>query len=262
MVDSYRMVNKKRISVVIPCKNEEKTITRTLRNVPSCVDEIIVVDNGSTDKTAEVARKAGAKVVFEPRKANGIGYGYAHMTGMANATGDYIFAADGDDTYPLSEIPRIIKVMEKSGLDFVSCSRYPLKNSKVVSKTRQLGVKILNLAVLILYGRIVNDILSGMWGVRKSAICLLDLREGGWDFSPEIKLAAMRHPKIEFTEYHIDHFERVGETSKQKIWKTGFNHLFYLLRKRFEALRFVNRTFVIPNLFRNLAVLDPESSSG
>jgi len=94
------MINKKKISLIIPCKNEAKIIASTIKNVPKYIDEVVVVDNGSTDTTAKVARDAGARVIKEPKKMNGIGYGYAHITGIKNATGDYIFGMDGDDTYP------------------------------------------------------------------------------------------------------------------------------------------------------------------
>lgn len=227
------MIKNKKITLIIPCKNEENVIERTLKAVPGYIDEILVVDNGSTDNTAEVARNAGAKVLIENRKLGGIGYGYAHMTGLKHATGDYIFAMDGDDTYPSYEIKNIVEQMEEKSLDFVSCHRLPLKNNKAISKTRRLGIYALNLEVLFLYGKWVNDVLTGMWGVRKEVVPLLELRMGDWNLSPEIKISAMNHEEVNFAEYHIDHFVREHEPSKQMIWKTGVNHLLYILKRRF-----------------------------
>lgn len=248
------MLNYQRISLIIPCKNEERIIANTIKNIPSYVDEIIVVDNGSTDNTAEVAQKAGAIVVKEPRKLNGIGYGYAHMAGLAKATGDYIFAMDGDDTYPSYQIEEIFNHMENKGYDFVSCSRLPLKNKKAISKTRRLGIYILNLEVLCLYGKRVNDILTGMWGIKREAVSKLDLRMGDWNLSPEIKIAAIFNKDIKFTEYHIDHFEREKEPSKQAIWNTGFNHLTYIFKRRFlQDSRLGNYMYV--NLFKQRTAL-------
>src|SRR3989344_190277 len=252
------MILGKKISIVIPCKNEQRVIGMTVKAVPSYVDQIIVVDNGSTDNTSEVARKAGAAVLHENRKLNGIGYGYAHMMGLRHATGDYIFAVDGDNTYPVKEIEKIVLKMEREDLDFVSCNRLPLKNPKAISKTRQLGIFILNLETFILYGKAIKDILTGMWCVRKSAVNKLKLRMGDWNLSPEIKISALANKEIKFSEYHIDHFVREEEPSKQMIWKTGFNHLFYILERRFTqdnlvyqyGLKFVNSVKQFPVLLR------------
>jgi glycosyltransferase involved in cell wall biosynthesis len=227
------MIGKNRISVVIPCKNEEKVIRSTIEAIPDYVDEIIVVDNGSTDNTVWVAGEAGARVLSEKRTINGIGYGFAHMKGMQHATGDIIFAMDGDDTYPSHQIRDIVEKMEDENLDFVSCNRLPLKNSGAISKIRRLGIFILNIEVLVLYGKHIRDILTGMWAVRKSAVPALKLKMGDWNFSPEIKVSAFVNENIRFAEFHIDHFEREEEASKQAIWNTGFNHLLYILKRRF-----------------------------
>jgi glycosyltransferase involved in cell wall biosynthesis len=227
------MLRNKKISLIIPCKNEEKIIYRTVKAVPEYVDEILVVDNGSTDNTVEEAKRAGARVIKEGRKLNGIGYGFAHITGLKHATGDYIFAMDGDDTYPSYQIADIVEKMEKDGLDFVSCNRLPLKNPEAISGTRKLGIYILNLEVAILYGKRVRDILTGMWGLRREAIPHLDLRMGDWNLSPEIKISAIFSENVRFSEFQIDHFAREKEPSKQAIWKTGFNHLFYIMKRRF-----------------------------
>ncbi len=227
------MLNNKKITLIIPCKNEEKIIGGTIQNVPNYVDEIIVVDNGSTDNSAKVAREAGAKVISENRKLNGIGYGYAHITGIENATGDYIFAMDADDTYPSYEIENIFNYMEIENYDVVSCNRLPLKNSAAISKTRRLGIYMLNLEVFMLYGYPIKDILTGMWGIKRSALPKINLRMGDWNLSPEIKVAAITNKAVNFSEYHIDHFVREKEPSKQAIWKTGTAHLLYILKRRF-----------------------------
>ena len=155
------------------------------------------------------------------------------MTGIKNATGDFIFALDGDDTYPSYQIREIIARMEHDGLDFVSCNRLPLKDKGVISRTRRMGIIILNIEVFLLYWRVLHDTLTGMWGIRGTVKDKLDLRMGDWNLSPEIKLEAMTNKEIRFAEHHIDHFVREKEPSKQAIWKTGVNHLLYILKRRF-----------------------------
>src|SRR5450759_3534247 len=88
------MIGNKRISLVVPCKNEARIIGAFIKRVPAYVDEILIIDNNSTDDTAAVARKLGARVIRERRSIRGIGYGYAHQTGITHATGDYVVAMD------------------------------------------------------------------------------------------------------------------------------------------------------------------------
>ena len=121
------MYNSITISVVIPCLNEEKGIAQTLLSMPEFVDEVIVVDNGSEDRTGEVARDAGAVVVVQPRR----GYGIAKRTGFQAATKDVIVTADGDGTYPLEAIPKLIDCMLATGAGFVcGCRLVPGRESK------------------------------------------------------------------------------------------------------------------------------------
>lgn len=228
------MIDKKRITLVVPCRNEEKIIAAFIKKVPFYVDEILIVDNGSTDNTAEVAKSAGkrVRVIRETRTLKGIGYGFAHMRGLEEANGDYIVAMDGDDTYPLNAIKTVVRKMQREHWNFVSCNRLPLRNPKAISKTRQLGIKVLNWEIALLYGYPMKDILTGMWIVQKEIVHELKLKEGDWNLSPEIKLAALANPRIRFTEYHIDHFERAHEPSKQQIFKTGFAHLAYIAKRQ------------------------------
>src|SRR5712691_9068546 len=94
-----------RITVVIPCLNEEEGIQKVLEALPPLVDEVIVVDNNSTDRTAEVARKRGALVVKESCR----GYGRAYKKGFSQATGDIIITLDGDHSYPVDALSYLVE---------------------------------------------------------------------------------------------------------------------------------------------------------
>src|SRR3990172_2047626 len=113
------MYNNRKISVVIPCYNEEKGIRKVITKLPDFVDEIIVVDNNSSDGTGDVARNLGGKVIFESRK----GYGRAYKTGLKAAKGDIIVTMDGDGTYPTLAIPYLVDVLVEEELDFISARR-------------------------------------------------------------------------------------------------------------------------------------------
>jgi len=229
------MIGNKTISLIVPCKNEADIIGSFIHRVPECVDEIIIVDNNSTDDTATIAKKSGAIVVSEKRNIRGIGYGYAHQTGLAKATGDYIVAMDGDDTYPLSSIQTIVQYIERYDLDIVFCNRLPLMNKKAISWVRQLGIRILNLEARILYGIHIHDILTGMWIGRRTAVKDVFVTSGDWNYSMEIKLNAFTNASIRSSEYHIRHFERKHALSKQNLFRTGFHHALFLFRKRITS---------------------------
>ena len=109
------------VSVVIPCYNEEDGIRVTLADMPALVDEVIVVDNNCTDRTAEVAAAMGAKVVVESKP----GYGAAYKAGFGAATGDIIITMDGDATYPRGFIPVLLDVMIVRGTRL----RKPIRSS-------------------------------------------------------------------------------------------------------------------------------------
>lgn len=217
-----------KISVVIPCYNEEHGIRHTIGMLPPVVDEIIVVDNNSTDRTSEVATSLGARVVFEKRK----GYGAAYQAGLPAVTGDITVTLDGDGTYPAAQIPEIVDYLVDKQFDFVSASRFPLKNPRAMNFSNKVGNGVLTLGMAVLYGKPVRDSQSGMWIYRSGVYRKLKVTSDGMAFSEEIKIEAIRAPGVRFGEYHIDYHPRVGEVKLQK-WRDGFRNLFFLVKKRF-----------------------------
>lgn len=229
------MLHNKRISLIIPCRNEEVSLRRLLPKVPRFIDEIIIVDNNSVDRTFETALKLGAKALKENRVQDGIGYGFAHQTGIATATGDYLVAMDGDGSYPLNRIKSVLKIMDEKKLDFVTCERFPLSTWRDMSPVRQLGSHLLTLSFNLLFHQSLADILTGMWVLRREAIPLLDLTPGDWNFSLSIKGSAALNPKLRFLGTHIPYHDRHWGSSKQSLLRTGLSHLFFLLNWRLRS---------------------------
>jgi glycosyltransferase involved in cell wall biosynthesis len=231
------MIKNQKISLVMPCKNEAKSLQAVLSKLPKQIDEVIVVDNNSNDKTKEVAAKFGAAVINEVRNDRfGIGYGFALQKGINQASGDIVICMDGDDSYPILEVPRIVKEFIKNKIDFISCNRLPFKDPKKMSIVRASGVRILNLITWVLYGYRIKDSLTGMWVFKNNIYKRLSPKEGGWDFSLEIKLRAINNEEVIFAEHHIPYRDRVLDLSKQSLFQTGFHHALYLFKFKFNSL--------------------------
>lgn len=220
------------VSVVIPCFNEEEGVAHVLRGMPGYVDEVIVVDNNSTDGTAEVARELGAIVIHESRK----GYGSAYQAGLPAATGDIIATVDGDGTYPSPMIAPLIDAILAEGLDFISASRFPLQDPRAMRRRNWLGNMVLTWTARVLYWRWIADSQSGMWVFRRSTLRWIRACQTGMAFSEEIKLEAIRAPQVRFGERPIAYYERIGET-KLFTWQDGFKNLWFLFVYRFQARR-------------------------
>ncbi len=215
------------ISVVIPCYNEEEGVREVVQRMPAVVDEVVVVDNNCTDRTAEVARSLGARVVAEPVP----GYGAAYKTGLRTASSDLIVTLDGDGTYPPEEIPRLVDALLDRHWDFLSASRFPLADPRAMGLSNRIGNWVLTVAAAVLFFKPIRDSQSGMWVFRRSGLERMRLRSDGMPFSEEIKLEALLRG-LSFGEEHIPYGARVGEVKLQK-WRDGWHNLVFLFRKRF-----------------------------
>lgn len=219
----------------MPCRNECENLSVIFDMIPDFVDEVICVSNKSTDGTYEYGlelmnKYPKLKMLRDDRALNGIGYGFAHLTGMDAATSDIVVCADADGTYPLEDVPSILDEMKRRNLRVVSCCRYP---DKEIPRKLQLGVKILNTEMLVFYGYVIHDSLSGMWVFDHEVIPTLKLTEGDWNLSPQVKLNGKKYLKDQFAEIKIKQKQRVGET-KQNYIETGIRHALWILKNRFK----------------------------
>jgi glycosyltransferase involved in cell wall biosynthesis len=218
-----------KITVISPCLNEEQGIEQVLRSMPEFVDQVIVVDNGSTDRTSEVARGLGAVVVREDVR----GYGRSYKTGFAAATGDLIITLDGDHSYPPDAISYLLEAFLHLDVDFLNASRFPVRDQRAMSFKHKIGNLILSLAMSVLYFRWVRDSQSGMWVFRRSLLEGMRLTSDGMAFSEEIKIEALKNSRTRFAEISIMYTSRMGEI-KLNPWRDGFYNLWFLVKKRFS----------------------------
>jgi len=216
------------ITVIIPCLNEEQGVEQVLRAMPDFVDERIVVDNASTDRTSEVAVALGATVIREEVR----GYGRSYKRGFSTATGDLIVTLDGDHSYPVDALSYLIEAFLHLDVDFLNASRFPVRDRRNMSFLNKLGNLALSMAMSVLFFQWVRDSQSGMWVFRRSILKEMKLESDGMAFSEEIKIEALRNPRVRFGEISILYSSRLGET-KLNLWRDGFQNLAFLFKKRF-----------------------------
>lgn len=223
-----------KISIIIPALNEEEGIEGVIRAIPK--DElcsmgfdvqILVVDGDSRDKTRELATKAGAEVIIEPRR----GYGRAYKTGFAHATGEIIVTADADLTYPVEDIPKFVKILEQENLDFITTNRFAYMDKDAMSLRNRIGNIVLNLATRLLFRLNLKDSQSGMWVFRKDLLNKAVLKANSMALSEELKIEAIYFLRCDWREFPIQYRVRVGKV-KLRTWKDGLGNLFYLIKKR------------------------------
>jgi glycosyltransferase involved in cell wall biosynthesis len=229
-----------RLSIVIPCLNEAATIGpcvgKALRMLEAnaIAGEVIVVDNGSRDDSAELARAAGARVLLERRR----GYGSAYMAGFAAAGGEYILMADGDMTYDFDDAPRFLAALD-DGAELVIGNRMNnIHPGAMPWHHRYIGNPMLSGFLNLLFRTGVDDAHCGMRAFRRDALGRLDLRTTGMEFASEMVIRAAKE-QLRVEQLEIDYYPR-GGASKLSSFKDGWRHV------RFLLVHSPNHLFIFP----------------
>jgi glycosyltransferase involved in cell wall biosynthesis len=216
--------------VVIPCLDEEDAVGAVVDQALEGIQrsgrsgEVIVVDNASTDRSAEVAAEHGATVVREERP----GYGSAYLAGLAVARGDFIVMGDADETYPMQDLAPFVERLAE-GDDLVMGSRFEgtIHGEAMPWLNRHVGNPILTGLLNVLFGVKISDAHCGMRAVRKDALPTLDLHSTGMEFASEMVFKAFRR-KLRVSEIPIDYYPRVGE-SKLNRFGDAWRHVKFML---------------------------------
>ena len=218
------------VSVVIPCLNEEAGIVHVVGQAWAGLEsaglagEVIVVDNASEDRSAELAQSAGATVVHEARR----GYGSAYLAGLAAARGDYVVMADADGTYDLSLIGPLIERL-RGGAGMVLGSRFEgtIHPGAMPWSNRYIGNPILTGMLNLLFGARVSDAHCGLRAIRRDVIPQLELSATGMEFASEMVIKAGKR-NIRIDEIPIDYHPRIGE-SKLSRFSDAWRHVRFML---------------------------------
>ena len=221
----------------MPTLNEEKGVGKTIDSIKKDIFkkknwelEIAIIDGLSKDKTQEIAKKRGAKIILEKRK----GYGRAYKTGMSKATGDIIVTGDADATYPFNRIHKYIQLLLDEDLDFITTDRFAeLKHGSMTVK-HAFGNIVLATTLRILFLINIRDSQSGMWIFKKEALKKIQPLEDfndGMPFSEEIKIEMFAEKNIKAKEIPSTLSSREGEI-KLESFKDGWRNLKFLFKKR------------------------------
>jgi len=202
------MVNNKQVNVIIPALNEEQSIGGVVKAVPDWVDQIVVVDNGSTDGTAEVARAAGARVVSEAVR----GYGKACQSGvLASGSAEILVFMDGDASDSPAEMKELVEPIATGEADFVLGSRL-LGKAEPGSLTPQqrFGNALACTLMKWLWGASYTD-LGPFRAIRRSVLESFRMRDLGYGWTIEMQIKAVT-AGARIREVPVSYRKRIGES--------------------------------------------------
>jgi glycosyltransferase involved in cell wall biosynthesis len=221
----------------MPTLNEEKGIGKTIDSIKKDIFkknkwelEIVIVDGDSKDKTQEIAKKKGAKIIVEKRK----GYGRAYKTGMSQVTSDIIVTGDADATYPFDRIHKYIQQLLNEDLDFITTDRFAELKKGSMTLTHRFGNLTLATVLRFLFLINIRDSQSGMWIFKKEALNKIQPLEDfndGMPFSEEIKIEMFTAKNLKSREIFSTLCPREGEI-KLESFKDGWKNLKFLFKKR------------------------------
>jgi len=223
-----------KVALIIPALNEEAVIARVVAEVPrEHVQTVIVVDNGSTDHTAEVAREAGAIVVEEPRR----GYGFACAAGAAAAEGDMLVFMDGDGSFVPGELVSLVTPIAQDEADLVlGARRFQASEHDVMPPHQRFGNLLFAWLLRRRYGLVLTD-LGPFRAIRRELLLEVDMQEHtyGWPLEMIIKTARAQKRILEVPITHRPRFagqSKVGGTLRGTIL-SAYRYFSVMLRYAF-----------------------------
>jgi len=226
------MYRQKRIIVLIPAFNEEASVGKVIRSMPSCVDKVIVVNDGSTDRTAMVARENGAYVVNHSRN---IGVGASFHTGMRKALEyepDVMVNIDADGQFDPEDIIKLIEPIVSGEADFVTASRFiDPQHIPKMNKIKLIGNKIMSLFITKISGQKFYDVSCGFRAYNREALLKLNLF-GEYTYTQETFLnLAIKNVRIKEVPVEVRGKREFGKSKvASNLFKYGYHTLKVILK--------------------------------
>lgn len=223
------------VTVIIPAYNEENTIGDVISRTMETMDstglpyEIIVVDDGSTDKTGKIASSYKTTVLTNDRNR---GKGYALRRAFNYAQGDIVVTIDSDGEHQPKEIPDLITPLH-NGTDVVAGSRFLGSNEQVTTRLNMIGNLFFNTTILFLTGKALTDSQTGFRAMKKEVIQKLKLESDRFDIETEITVKSLRNG-FAFKELPITCGKRRYDVSRIKLFSDGTRILKTILKSSFS----------------------------
>jgi glycosyltransferase involved in cell wall biosynthesis len=208
------------VAVLVPCFNEETTIAKVVRDFQSVLPgaSIHVFDNNSTDRTADLAREAGAVVVRS--RQQGKGNVVRHMFDTVDAA--YYVMVDGDDTYPAVNAIDLLRIARTSGADMVVGTRLEEHGVRSFRRFHNLGNRLISKLVASIFGIEVRDVLSGYRVFSREFVRSVMVSSPGFEIETELTIQAAAR-RLVIAEHPISYGERPpGSYSKLSTFGDGF----------------------------------------
>jgi glycosyltransferase involved in cell wall biosynthesis len=233
------------VAVLIPCYNEEATVTQVVADFRNALPgaAVYVFDNNSTDRTADLAREAGAVVVRSPRQ--GKGHVVQHMFEHVDAE-TYIMI-DGDGTYPAAEAQRLVEMQRSTGCDMLVGTRLSAHGDGSFRPLHYLGNRMISGVISKVFNVRVTDVLSGYRVFSRDFVKLLPLVSPGFEIETELTLQAVAK-KFIIRETEIKYGERPAHSpSKLSTFKDGWKILrtIVLILKDYKPLTFFGSVAIL-----------------
>lgn len=239
------------LTFVFPCLNEEQTIVACIEAVKRSLDaggeelsyEIVVADNGSTDRSAELALGAGARVVPVSER----GYGAALRGGIGAAQGTYVMFADADTTYLYEDaLPLYLKAVEENAdMAIASRMRGTIEPGAMPPLHRWLGTPVLTSLINLLFRGKLSDCNSGFRCLRKSAYETWGIRANGMEFASELLIKALKHRARTVEIPSGLRRGPEGRVAHLRTWRDGMRHLLFILSERPRLFEFCGLILVV-----------------
>lgn len=217
------------LSVVLPCRNEEKSLDFCIKQIKKVLEENkingeIIVSDSSIDKSPQIALRNKVKLVKHDLE----GYGNAYLEGFREARGKYIFMADSDGSYDFNEIPNFLKAL-KRGNDFVIGDRFKgdMQKGSMPFSHRYIGNPILSGILRVFFSSNVHDVHCGMRAISREALDKLNLRTTGMEFASEMVIKAIKK-KLKIKQIPINYYQRKGD-SKLRPFSDAWKHMRFML---------------------------------
>lgn len=234
------------VTAVMPCLNEEKTLGLCIGKAQRAFaelnieGEVVVADNGSSDRSVEIAESLGARVVHEPRR----GYGAALLAGISAARGRIVVMADADDSYDWAALGDYVRKIEE-GYDFVMGNRFKggIEPGAMPPLHRYLGNPVLSALARVMYKIPISDFHCGMRAFTREAIERMNVRTDGMEFATEMVVSAA-HAGLRITEIPTRLYpDKRDRPPHLRSFRDGWRHLRFILTYAPDWL------YLIPGVF-------------